>query len=193
MSPDEEKTTVEVPENEDDGAPKKGKSKIMLFGAIGLVVVVLAVAGVMFMGGSSDSAGTEDSHAEQATSDSHDSGHEKPKAKSGGHGKSGHSSGGAIVYAIDDIVVNPAGTGGSRFLSVSFGFELGTPELADDFEAREALVRDALITILSSKTVAQLTDVKQKEITRYQIKKRLEKLMASEDLKAVYYTDFVLQ
>ena len=53
--------------------------------------------------------------------------------------------------------------------------------------------RDALITIMSSKTVAQLTDAKQKEIIRYQIKKRLSKLLDTEELAAVYYTDFVLQ
>ena len=94
---------------------------------------------------------------------------------------------------IKDIVINPAGTGGSRFLSVSFGFELESSELAAEFEHREPLVRDALITIMSSKTVAQLTDAKQKEIIRYQIKKRVSQLLNTDDLAAVYYTDFVLQ
>jgi flagellar basal body-associated protein FliL len=69
----------------------------------------------------------------------------------------------SMVYAIKDIVVNPAGTGGTRFLSVSFGFELGDAGLMAEFTEREALVRDALITILSSKTVAQLTDAKRKK------------------------------
>jgi flagellar FliL protein len=64
---------------------------------------------------------------------------------------------------------------------------------AREFDAKEAVVRDALITILSSKTVAQLTDVKQKEIVRYQIKKRLEQLLHTEEIEGVYYTDFVLQ
>jgi len=90
-------------------------------------------------------------------------------------------------------VVNPAGTGGTRFLSVSFGFELDSPELTSAFEERELAVRDALITILSSKTVAQLTDPKEKEIARYQIKKRLEQLLNTTEITGVYYTDFVLQ
>ncbi|RME23007.1 MAG: hypothetical protein D6800_10415 [Candidatus Zixiibacteriota bacterium] len=120
----------------------------------------------------------------------------KPAHKKAEHkkkeGKEGEANG-AVVYAIKDIVVNPAGTGGSRFLSASFGFELDSPELAAEFEEREPLVRDALITILSSKTVAQLTDVKQKEIMRYQIKKRVSQLMGTDGVEAVYYTDFVLQ
>ena len=54
-------------------------------------------------------------------------------------------------------------------------------------------VQDALITILSSKTLAELTDAKQKEIMRLQIKKRLSLLLKTEDLTNVFYTDFVLQ
>jgi flagellar basal body-associated protein FliL len=55
------------------------------------------------------------------------------------------------------------------------------------------LVRDALITIMSSKTVAQLTDAREKEITRLQIKRRLSDLLETSDISAVYFTDFVLQ
>lgn len=186
MSPEEEQTVVESPEEAGEEAAKKGRSKLMLFGGLGITLAVVAVALVFFMGGSDESSAEWPEAQQEMTEDTHgaDKGEEPPKK---------HASGKSVVYAIDDIVVNPAGTGGSRFLSVSFGFELGSAELSRQFETREALVRDALITILSSKSVAELTDPRQKEITRYQIKKRLEQLMASEDLKAVYFTDFVLQ
>ena len=84
--------------------------------------------------------------------------HHKAKKTKSGEPKESH------VYLMKDIVINPAGTGGTRFLSVSFGFELESLELMRMFEGREPIIRDALITILSSKTVAQLTDFKQKEI-----------------------------
>ena len=187
MAADEEKTTIETPEAEAE-APKKGGSKGLIFGGIGLAVVVIGVVLALFvvkpmMSKSSpeESTGHEKS-AEVKKSESH-----------GGHGSSKKGAEGSFLYSIKDIVVNPAGTGGSRFLSVSFGFEFKTQSLENDFEEREPLVRDALITILSSKTVAQLTDTKQKEIMRYQIKKRLADLFHTEDLEAVYYTDFVLQ
>jgi len=189
MPADDEKTTVEVKENA-EAEKKKGSSKLFLFGGIGLAVVVLGVVLAMFvikpmMAGSDE--GTAD-EAWVTSSHEDDGGHEKPKAKKSKDGKSE-----AFVCAIKDIVINPAGTGGSRFLSVSFGFEIESRELAAEFDRRELLVRDALITIMSSKTVAQLTDAKQKEIIRYQIKKRLSKLLDTKDLAAVYYTDFVLQ
>ena len=201
MASEEEKTTVEV---KDDGskaaAPRKGMSKLILFGGIGLGVVVLGVALALFvlkpmLGGTSEEsdqttqvdekAANGESHAEKPAPK------KKPAKSEAKHGEGEGSQ--SMVYAIKDIVVNPAGTGGTRFLSVSFGFELGDAGLMAEFTEREALVRDALITILSSKTVAQLTDAREKEIARLQIKKRLEQLLETEEIAGVYYTDFVLQ
>jgi flagellar FliL protein len=97
------------------------------------------------------------------------------------------------MVMVDDIIVNPSGTGGTRFLSCSIGFEVGSEEAVKQFESRRPMIRDALITILGSKTLEQLSDAKEKEITRYQIKKRVEQLMNSKDVQGVYFTDFVLQ
>lgn len=198
MADDKDKTKVESPEEGKEDQPQaKGKSKMLLFIIIGVVVMGLGVGGGIFLSGSSSSS-DGDEIAEKAThetdkkSSSHSSKPEKKKKAKSGHGEAGEGSG-SIVYAIKDIVVNPAGTGGSRFLSVSFGFELASVDLEMAFEDREPLIRDALITILSSKTVSQLTDAKQKEIMRYQVRRRLSKLLKTDGLEGVYFTDFVLQ
>ena len=197
MAAEEDKTTVEVTETPEEEAPKKGGNKLILFGGIGLGAIIIGVVLTIFvvrpmMAPSTDSGGEEaqveqtDSHGEEPVEES---GHGEESSKS----HSGGSKGDAIVYAIDDIVVNPANTGGSRFLSISIGFELGSSKLAGEFEGRELVVRDALITILSSKTVAQLTDARQKEVIRYQIQKRVSDLLKTDQIKGVYYKDFVLQ
>ncbi len=189
MPNEEDKTIIENGKN-GDAAPaaeekKKGGSKVMLFGGIGLGAIVIGVALALFVikPMMSDS-GAEGDGTEQVEG-SHG---EKKKSESKEHGSSQ-----ALIHEISNIVVNPAGTGGSRFLSASFGFELESPELEAAFTAREIIIRDALITILASKTVAQLTDPKQKEVVRYQIKKRISQLMHTDELGAVYFTDFVLQ
>jgi flagellar FliL protein len=163
--------------------PKKGGNKMLLFGGIGLGAIILGVVLAIFvikpmMSGS-------DSSESSSSTETHKSESSHKSAK----GKDGQS----IIYAINNIVVNPAGTGGSRFLSVSLGFALDSPELEAEFSKNEPIIRDALITILASKTVAELTDTKQKEIARYQIKKRVSQLMHTDGLTGVYYTDFVLQ
>jgi len=207
MAKDDDKTVVrpsEEPESNAGDAKSSGAMKKMLmFGGIGAGAVVVGVALALFvlkpmMSGSraeGETAGqveqTDDSHATASKNAEHTE-QPKQKKKPRGHG-SNEGDVGNIIYAVKDIVINPAGTGGTRYLSVSFGFELESDVLATEFEEREMVVRDALITILSSKTVAQLTDPKQKEIVRYQVKKRLEQLLDTDELAGVYYTDFVLQ
>ena len=197
MAPDDEKTTVQKPEDAPNEKPaKKGFNKLFLFAGIGVGVILIGVALALFvlqpmMSGSDGGEDTAQIEQSGSRTDGHQAKPEskRKQAKSGGRGEAAP----ALVYAIKDIVVNPAGTGGTRFLSVSFGFELDSPELSAVFEGRELAVRDALITILSSKTVVQLTDAKEKEIARYQIKKRLEQLLNTDEITGVYYTDFVLQ
>lgn len=188
---DEEKTTVELKEGDEKASAKKGGSKMILFGGIGLVVVIVGVVLALFVLKPMMSGDSADSDTEQVDeADSHDD-EDADEDSEGGHG--GEPSSGGLVSAINEIVVNPAGTSGSRYLSVSLGFKFSSSKVRSRFDANELMVRDALISILSSKTVTQLTDAKQKEIMRYQIKKRLSQLLKTDKLKAVYYTDFVLQ
>jgi len=163
--------------------PKKGDNKMLLFGGIGLGAIILGVVLAIFVIKPMMS-GSDSSESSSSTET-----HKSESSHKGANGKEGQS----IIYAINNIVVNPAGTGGSRFLSVSLGFALDSPELEAEFSKNEPIIRDALITILASKTVAELTDTKQKEIARYQIKKRVSQLMHTDGLTGVYYTDFVLQ
>ncbi|UCC45642.1 MAG: flagellar basal body-associated FliL family protein [Candidatus Zixiibacteriota bacterium] len=187
MPIEDDKTTIESgaqPASEAASAPKK-KGGMLVFAGIGVVAIVVGIALALFVikPMMSDSGGSGDG---SANVESKSDGHGK-KSKAKGHGSE------ALIHEISNIVVNPAGTGGSRFLSASFGFELESAQLLQEFQQKEPVIRDALITILSSKTVAQLTDPKQKEIVRYQIRKRVSQIMNTESLAGVYYTDFVLQ
>lgn len=194
MPNEEDKTVVDAtaaPSAEQPAAAPAGKKKLMLFGGIGLGAIVIGVALALLVVKPmlAPSAETPSSAEVKPPKDSHKPSHDDHGAKD----SHGNAQGGSRIYTIDDIVINPAGTGGSRFLSASIGFELESEAVVMEFRAREPMIRDALITILSSKTVAQLTDARQKEITRYQIKKRVAELMKTEQLAGVYYTDFVLQ
>ncbi len=199
MAEKDDKTTVATPEEQAAPAAKSNK-KLFLFGGIGLGVVVIGAVLMLFVfkpsapssGDGASAKKTEKAKVEKSEEKSeggHGGAKEKKESGKHGEGKGGES----LVYKVENIVVNPAGTGGSRFLSVSFGIDLKTEELLAEVESHAVQVRDALITVLSSKTVADLTDPKQKELMRLQIRKRLEQLLGSTDIAGVYYTDFVLQ
>lgn len=159
---------------------KKGSSFLVYIA----IAVVMIVAGYFVGSMMSGKAPTETQEAAAGDSKSH--------SGDDGHG-TGTGETETEIFMIEDVIVNPSGTGGTRFLSVSFGFELGSEETRAKFEEREPIIKDALITILGSKTISQLTDAKEKEITRFQIRKRVEYLLKVEDIAAVYYTDYILQ
>ena len=170
LGPDE----ADLDEGEDQKKKSGSKSKWLIY----LAIAVVMLAGGYFAGTkflkSSDTASADGNGEEKKES-----------------GKKNHAV--SEMFMMEDIIVNPSGTGGTRFLSVSIGFEVGSKESVHNFEKREPVIKDALITILGSKTIEQLSDAKEKEITRFQIKKRVEQIMHVEDLAAVYFTDFILQ
>ena len=137
---------------------------------------------------------SENAHAEKAKEESHEekSSEEEGGGHGGGHGEEG-AEGSDNMIVVDNLVVNPAGTGGTRFLATAIGFELKTGKASHAFKEKEIIVRDALITILSSQSVPQLSDFKQRERLRKLIKLRVQKLLKTDDIAAVYFTEFVLQ
>ena len=60
------------------------------------------------------------------------------------------------VYRIDNIVVNPAGSAGARFLMASVAFELPDEKTASALREREVEVRDAVIATFESQTLEML-------------------------------------
>lgn len=97
------------------------------------------------------------------------------------------------VYLVPDILVNPTGTGGLRYLSATLGLEVAEPETVETLRERDVQVRDVLISILSARSVEQLTDFQAREQMRREIKMRLNQLLGAEELTAVYFVDYVLQ
>ncbi len=169
-APEKEPETGAMTEETPLPTPKKKGMSPIIYVVIAVVMIAAGYfGGSKFLGGSS---GSGEEHTE------------KPKE---------HEPKVTEMVMIDDIIVNPAGTGGTRFLSCSIGFELVSHEAVLQFEKKQPMIRDALITILGAKTLEQLSDSKEKEITRYQIKKRTEQILNSSDLNGVYFTDFVLQ
>ena len=116
------------------------------------------------------------------------------KSEQSGEGEKGKSSGGeSNFYSIESIVVNPAGTGGTRYLSCGVSFELADAEGVKAFEAKSVQIKDILITILSSKTVGELAEIKLRNEMRRQLLAIVNRFMAPTRAKAVFLTDFVLQ
>ena len=96
---------------------------------------------------------------------------------------------------LDEFVVNLAD--GSHYAKVSIALGLEKP-LAAGGEGKLgpnllAPIRDTVITVLSSKTMNQLTQNEGKEKLKEELKEKLNGLFGKEVVKEVYFTSLTLQ
>ncbi len=74
-----------------------------------------------------------------------------------------------ITYEVADIIVNPAETGGQRYISVSVTIYI-KPELEEPFKGLEPEVRSIIIERISRKRLDELDDFKDQQIVREEVR-----------------------
>ena len=97
------------------------------------------------------------------------------------------------MLQIKDIVVNPSGTNGTRYLCTTVALEITNPLVEEEATAREAQVRDLLIEILSRRTVTELSSLEMRDHIREEIGRSVNELLTSGEIDGVYFSNFVLQ
>lgn len=137
----------------------------------------------------------EGAHAEEAA-------HEpEPEAK-GGHGGGGHggkeggeAKGNPATYEFSNVVVNLAGTMGTRYLKTSFlvaGPE-GKGNIKSTFEAQKPKLTDITLNVLSSLTLADLEEPGAKNVLREKLVAAYNQALGKRVVDQVYFSDFVIQ
>lgn len=97
------------------------------------------------------------------------------------------------VHTLDNLIVNPAGTQGTRFLVVSVALEVDRAETAAALVARDAEVRDVVLKVLGGKTVPDLTDVEKREALKDEIAAAVKALLKGGEIRRLYLPQFVIQ
>ncbi|MCB9365977.1 MAG: flagellar basal body-associated FliL family protein [Calditrichaeota bacterium] len=122
----------------------------------------------------------EESHGEQS----------EEEGKGGAHGGSEASSG---VAMLDEIIVNPAGTGGRRFLSTIVGLTLSKPEAEKEITDKMPLIRDVTISLLASKTLDQLASLTYRDTLRQELQVSVNGLLTETPVNGIVFSTYVLQ
>lgn len=99
----------------------------------------------------------------------------------------------AYLFAVKDLIINPAGTNGQRYLLTTIGFNLSSEEALKEMEKKEIAVRDALNSILTSKSMEDLIDVSKRELLRQEIFMRGKELVKTGKLNSVYFSKYIIQ
>jgi len=97
------------------------------------------------------------------------------------------------IFVVKDIIVNPAGTNGTRFLLTTVGFEINGAEREKEVEKKEVQVRDVLNTVLTSKGLDDLVRPEQREALRKEIFQKVAEMLPAGTLSNVYFSKFIIQ
>ena len=111
----------------------------------------------------------------------------------GGGGGHGVEPGPSPITVIDNLVVNPARSGGQRFLLASIGIEVYNPEMSEVVEAREVQIRSSLILVLGSRTTEELSGIEFREGIIQEIYAAVVEIMGADVVSKVFIPQFVIQ
>ena len=152
-----------------EAAPTKGKGKLLL-----VVVGVLALAGA---GGAAWRLGLLSHGAPaQAKEEAKD---EKPAV-------------GALL-PLDPFIANLADEDGKRYLKATLQVEFFALQVPPDFSARIPQMRDLLLTLFTNKLFTEIRTPQGKALLRDEIINRMNRTLNKDVVKAVYFTEFIVQ
>jgi flagellar protein FliL len=94
------------------------------------------------------------------------------------------------IYPLDTFVVNLRDKG---FLKVRIQMEFIGRDIPTRFLARQVLVRDSLITLLSSKTGEDIVTSAGKDKLKDEVKEIVNSIIRKESIERVFFTEFVVR
>jgi flagellar FliL protein len=176
-----------------EGAGGSKKKLFIIIGAAAAVVIVAVVAVLMLGGGKKEPTkeGAAGAHGEAKK--------EEAKPAAGGHGggggggEAGKGGGAANIHAMDPFIVNIYDGQELRYLKVKVEFELAAPEAKAELEGKQSQLKDAILILLTTKTLQDIQDLNGKNQLRDEILAAANKIIPPGKISKVYFTDFVVQ
>lgn len=106
---------------------------------------------------------------------------------------SGATTAAPAVLTLDNLVLNPAGSGGARFLLLSVAIECKDAATVATLQSRDAELRDVVLTSLGLKTVEQLAEITAREQIKTDLVTALNERFGKKAVARVYFPQFVVQ
>ncbi len=97
------------------------------------------------------------------------------------------------IYPLDQFIVNLVSNNANRYLKCKIDLELDSPELQQEVDKKLPAIRDLVIRILSSKSVEEIQTAKGKEKLKEEIKRKINEILSTGEIRNVYFTEFVIQ
>ena len=189
-----EENTNKAPEViKSEKSPSMFNPKIFLIGLpifiVQLVAVYFITANVL-LSGSSITNSSSDQNTEKVNTKNPNDGHTNESKET--TNTENHSAVG-LIFSVDDMIVNPAQTNGKMLLLASLGLSVESEESKKALEEKQVVVKDAIISVLSSKNVTQLSSAAYRDTLKIEILKNLSTQMPGSNVNNIYFSKFIIQ
>ncbi len=111
----------------------------------------------------------------------------------GGHGKKDAAAGPTNTYEFTNIVVNLAGTMGTRYLKTTFIVTGAEKSLRGQFENNRPKLLDVTLNVLSSLSLSDLEEAGAKNLIREKLIAAYNQALGKRVAEQVYFSEFVVQ
>ncbi len=163
---------------------KKGPKKMLLPLVVGLMTLAGGAVGVMVIAPKLVAR-------REAVQEGLEAPHEEAKEKEGEPGKAEGEKG--PIFKIDNLIVNPAGSQGSRFLMVSVAVETPDGKMEETLRHKEAQIRDLVISLLEKQTMETLGTEGIRDELKAQLGDTISALVGTKTKLKVFLPQFVIQ
>lgn len=168
---------------------QKKSSPLVLIIVIVVLVFTLIIGGIivaLLMSG--DDAPVAEQYNEQTDSNSRSSAPSRQKPS-----KRIESTVVGPMFPLDGFTVNLLSDSGRRYLKATINLELSDERVARELESKSPVIRDVVITILTSKTLEEIATSKGKEKLKDQLVSQVNLRLQDGEVKNIYFVEFVIQ
>jgi flagellar protein FliL len=159
----------------EEGVPKS-KKNLLLFGALAVVLMVLAGVIVYLLMAKTPSGENFRTVSANAA---------KPAAAS-------NSMIGPMIN-IEEFIVNILDGEDTRYLKVAITLEFDKEDATKEVSVRMPQIRDAILLLIGNKTFDELRDLQGKMQLRAELVGRINTIVQRSKVENIYFTDFVIQ
>lgn len=97
------------------------------------------------------------------------------------------------IFLLENIVVNPRGTNGMRYIAMAIGMGVTKSTTLEALRGREIQIRDAMNSLLADKPLGEFVDMDRREKLKKEILATVNEKIEPHEVESIYFTEYVIQ
>lgn len=98
-----------------------------------------------------------------------------------------------VTYQLEELIVNPAGSKGKRYLVVEISLEMESETSISLVEQNLQKIKHNVIESLAARSVEQLVQFQEREVMRVEIRNVINQTIGENSVRNLYFIKYVMQ